>query len=66
MARPVLPPHLITADGKKLCSVCHHPFDPRMQGLGAAFRKHVEEVHRSTQKDEDGKLTAPGVVKKAK
>jgi hypothetical protein len=34
------------------------------QSLGAAFRKHIEEVHRSSEKFDDVKLTAPGVVKR--
>lgn len=65
MTRTILPPYLTSIGGVKRCSACHHPFDSsKLTSLGAAFRKHVEEVHRSSHKYEDAKLTAPGIVVK--
>jgi hypothetical protein len=55
---------LTSARGVKYCSVCQQPFDPKMPSLGAAFRKHVLEVHRSVQETDGAKLTAPGVIAK--
>jgi hypothetical protein len=65
MPRAILPPHLMTVGGIKRCSACQYAFDLKAeQSLGAAFRKHIEQVHRSSEKFDDVKLTAPGVVKK--
>lgn len=51
MPAATLPPHLMTSGGAKRCSVCKQPLDSRSQpSLGAAFRKHVEEVHWATEK----------------
>jgi hypothetical protein len=45
-----MPPYLTTSGGVKCCSACRQPFDHNAQpSLGAAFRKHVEEVHRPSQ-----------------
>ncbi len=50
MARTLLPPYLTTSGGVKCCSACGQPFDAKaLPSLGAAFRKHVEEVHRPSQ-----------------
>jgi hypothetical protein len=52
MVRTLLPPYLTTSGGVKCCSACHQQFDARaMPSLGAAFRKHVEDVHRGKRED---------------
>ena len=66
MVRSILPPYLKSVGSKKLCSACSHPFDPKMQSLGAAFRKHVEEVHRTGESADDANPPALGVTKKQK
>ena len=49
MEKTVLPPHLVALNGVKRCSACGHAFDAKKEfSLSAAFKKHVQEVHRTT------------------
>jgi len=44
---PVLPPHLIEQNGKKVCSACRQEIHKASQpSLSQAFRTHVIEKHK--------------------
>lgn len=66
MSRLTLPPYLVQHGNKKLCSACNHPFPlDAKPSLSRAFRKHVEEIHRSSPvSDGERKLTMGFVPKK--
>ena len=65
MTRLSLPPHLITQGNIKRCSACSHPFSFDVKpSLSRAFRKHVEEVHRTSGVDDDGRRLTMGFAPK--
>lgn len=60
-----LPPHLIQQGNVKRCSACNHPFPLDVKpSLSRAFRKHVEEVHRSVASEDDGRRLTIGFAPK--
>ncbi|MBS1801909.1 MAG: hypothetical protein JST28_01005 [Acidobacteria bacterium] len=65
MARLSLPPHLVTQGNVKRCSACSHPFPFDVKpSLSRAFRQHVEEVHRTSVADDDGRKLTMGYAPK--
>ena len=66
MTHSILPPHLVRDGNEKRCSACNHrfPIDAK-PSLSKAFRKHVEEVHRSkSAMDDSVRLTTMGFAPK--
>lgn len=65
MSRLSLPPYLIQQGATKRCSACNHPFPLDVKpSLSRAFRRHVEEVHRTVADDDGRKLTMGFAPKK--
>ncbi|HTM15480.1 MAG TPA: hypothetical protein VL135_01205 [Terracidiphilus sp.] len=65
MSRLTLPPYLVQNGPMKRCSACNHPFALDVKpSLSRAFRKHVEEVHRTSVADDDGRKLTMGFAPK--
>jgi len=65
MTRLTLPPHLVRHGNIKRCSACNHPFADDVQpSLSRAFRKHVEDIHRSKSAGEDDRKLTMGFTPK--
>ncbi len=64
MGKQKLPPHLISYQGARRCSICKMPFAPDVKpSVDEVFAEHVIKAHRPGQTTEDVNQAAARIVR---